>query len=845
MKSGLRFAIFCLHFLTYTLSFSQGTWISKASLPAAGRATAVAFSIGNKGYIGTGHANIPPSTTLFDDFWEYDPVSDTWTQKANFLGGLRSYAVGFSIGSKGYLGTGNSAAGYTNDFWQYDPAVNAWIQMANIGGLARGAACGFSIGGYGYIGTGRDGSVYMQDFWKYDTLNNSWTQLGDFIGGLRSDIDRATFVIGNKAYWGTGYDGTLEYNDFWEYNPVSDTWTQKANMAGAVRHGATGFSVCGKGYLGLGFGNGNGPMWKNDFWMYNPLNNSWSAAASLPALGRMDQPSFVINDKAYIGTGWLSPTNDQYLNDFWELTPDAVANFIVTANSSTMCPGQSSTLIANGALTYVWDAGGQTTSSITVNPTTTTTYTVSGTDACGSSISTVTVNVILAVNAFVSGSTTICSGKAATLTASGGNNYSWSNGATTAYVNVVPAATTTYSVIAFIGSCSDTTSTAVTVNPLPTPTITGNTSVCFGDSTLLTASGGVSYLWNTGITTTSVNVFPTSNTTYTANVTDTNGCIGKGNVNVVVNPLPVATASGDTICFGQTATLTASGGGYYLWNTGETSNLISVFPTTTTGYTVVVMSVNGCVDTTTATATVNSTPNATINPNSTICAGTVATLTANGAVNYLWNTGAITSSIQVTPNASANYSVVVANGNCTDTASTFVTVNDNPTASVSGSINIFQGQSTTLNANGGANYLWSNGETSSVISVTPFETRGYCVTVTSTANCTDVMCATVTVESPCDTAGAFFFPNAFSPNGDEENDSLRIYYGNMSCIESLQLIIYDRWGEMIFETTDPDFSWDGSYKGSILETSVVAYHLTVGFTDGKDINRKGNISLLK
>ncbi|MBI4946259.1 MAG: hypothetical protein HY840_07655 [Bacteroidetes bacterium] len=116
-----------------------------------------------------------------------------------------------------------------------------------------------------------------------------------------------------------------------------------------------------------------------------------------------------------------------------------------------------------------------------------------------------------------------------------------------------------------------------------------------------------------------------------------------------------------------------------------------------------------------------------------------------------------------------------------------ITLYQKPTATTSGNITIFQGQSTILNANGGADYLWSNGETNSAISVTPSETKEYCVTVTNTSNCTDVICATVTVESPCDTAGTFFFPTAFSPNGDGENDYLRIYYGNMSCIKSLHL----------------------------------------------------------
>ena len=93
-------------------------------------------------------------------------AADTWTQKANFTGTGRSGAVGFAIGSKGYIGTGNADA-YTKDFWEYNPAANTWTQKADFGGTARSGAIGFSIRSKGYIGTGLDGS-YKKDFWEYN-----------------------------------------------------------------------------------------------------------------------------------------------------------------------------------------------------------------------------------------------------------------------------------------------------------------------------------------------------------------------------------------------------------------------------------------------------------------------------------------------------------------------------------------------------------------------------------------------------------------------------------------------------------------------------------------------------
>ncbi len=370
---------------------------------------------------------------------------------------------------------------------------------------------------------------------------------------------------------------------------------------------------------------------------------------------------------------------------------------------------------------------------------------------------------------------------------------------------------------------------------------------CTGQNSTLIASGGTNYSWSNGFTSSQIIVSPTSNTTYTVSVS--NGlCTSDTNISILVNPSPIAIISGNTkLCLGQNTTLAASGGGNYLWSNGETNNSIFITPTASTNYFVTVTSTNGCADTANANIVITQMPVATINPNTTICEGTIITLNAGGGTTYLWSNGQTNTSILASPSTSTTYSVVAANGNCKDSIATIITVNPNPIASISSNINIFQGQSAILNASGGNMYLWNNGNTDSIITVMPNATTKYCVTVTDTSinRCTDTACVTVFVESPCDTAGTFFFPNAFSPNNDGENDALKIYYNEMNCISTLHLIIYDRWGELIYETSDKNFSWDGTYPGKPLNTQVLAYHLTVGFTDGKAINRKGNVSLVR
>src|SRR3989442_1061106 len=104
-------------------------------------------------------------------------AQDTWTQKADFGGTARLGAVGFSIGSKGYIGTGEgNFTSWLSDFWEYDPANNAWTQKADFGGTGRDLAVGFSIDSQGYIGTGLLGVNSFKDFWEYDPATNAWTQ---------------------------------------------------------------------------------------------------------------------------------------------------------------------------------------------------------------------------------------------------------------------------------------------------------------------------------------------------------------------------------------------------------------------------------------------------------------------------------------------------------------------------------------------------------------------------------------------------------------------------------------------------------------------------------------------
>jgi hypothetical protein len=332
-------------------SFAQlpDTWIQKGDFGASERYGSVGFSIGTKGYFGTGWA-----TTYANDFWEYDPSTDTWAQKADFGGTARTFASGFSIGTKGYIGTGNDGI-QKNDFWEYNPASNIWTQKADFGGIPREGAVGFSIGLKGYMGTGELKDAFitkLNDFWEYNPSTDTWIQKAN-VGGISGRSFAAGFNIGSKGYIGTGHiDGTLT-NDFWEYDPNTDLWIQKADFAGPFRFGAFGCSNGINGFIGLG---DIGVGYSKDLWEYSPLLDAWTQKADFGGPIRTLAAGFCIQNKVYIGTGSDYANGIKY-KDFWEFTTSCITPVISSepANQSiTYNDVAQFTVVATDATSFQW-----------------------------------------------------------------------------------------------------------------------------------------------------------------------------------------------------------------------------------------------------------------------------------------------------------------------------------------------------------------------------------------------------------------------------------------------------------------------------------------------------------
>ena len=467
--------------------------------------------------------------------------------------------------------------------------------------------------------------------------------------------------------------------------------------------------------------------------------------------------SYIVN--VFSGVTWM-------LADTFNITVNALPVGTITP-SQTICAGVTVTLTASGGGTYLW-SNGATTSSITVTPSSTTTYSVviTGTNSCTITLSsTVTVNPLPVITT-VGSNTPVCVTDTLYLNASAtpnGCSYAWigpngftSNQQNPTIPNVTIANAGTYTCTAILNSCSSTPlSTTVVVNPLPNGTVTPSQSICAGQTITLTATGGTSYLWSTGATTSSISVTPSTTTTYSVVITGTGGCSISLSSTVTVSPIPNGTVTpSQSICAGQTVTLTATGGGTYLWSTGATTSSISVTPSTTTTYSVVITGTGNCSITLGTTVTVNAVPTVSASGSGNICEGETIYLLANGTAGctYAW-TGPnnFSSNLQnpTIPNATiaatGTYNVTATLNGCSATANTNVTVTVSPNASISGNTNICIGSSTTLTASGGGTYLWSNGSTNASITVNPFTTTTYSVVVTGPNGCTCSASATVVV----------------------------------------------------------------------------------------------------
>ena len=478
----------------------------------------------------------------------------------------------------------------------------------------------------------------------------------------------------------------------------------------------------------------------------------------------------------------------------------------------------------------------------------------------------------------------------------------------TGQVNLVASSAGTYTVtntVAATGSCPAVSDSAViTIHPLPTANVPANMNLCnngVAPSTNFTSNpAGGTFTWTNSNTTIGLGAsgfgdiasFPATNTgtapvTATITVTPTtNGCSGSPSVyTITVNPTStVVIPENSTICSGDAVPATnftsPVSGATFAWTNSNTSiglpasgnGNISGFTATNTGTApitatiTVTPSINGCEGTpSTYTITVNPSPTVTLPADISACTGaTIGPEAFTGSItgtSFTWTnsnmaiglvangtgdipaftatntgTGAISATITVTPSV---------NG-CTGAPVSYtITVNPLPEIAIDSTVpgcpSMNNGIINVL-ASGGTppyTYIWSTGGNEAQLANLP--NGNYSLTVTDSRNCSETRTILFDITVDC-LDPVVYIPNIFSPNGDNQND---VFYVRGQLISSLHLMVFDRWGEKIFETENVLEGWDGTYKGKEMPSDVYIYQAVITMTDGAEMKKKGNVSLVR
>lgn len=548
---------------------------------------------------------------------------------------------------------------------------------------------------------------------------------------------------------------------------------------------------------------------------------------------------------------------------------------VTISGQPSVCIGYNYTLQANvtgtGAISYTWSGSAPVTGSGAIVNTSLTTSSnfsvIVSAGGCTASAS-LPVAAIPIPTISIIGSNTVCSGQRVTLYALGGATYTWSTGMVADSLATQPTTSTSYTVIGTdINGCSSSAIYNVNVFPVPSVSISGGPSVCSGKTTVLTGLGASSYSWSGGATVPAINFTPSADSTIFVIGTNAQGCKNTASVTIQVQPTPTVVVANASVCAGQSVQLTAEPQGTlttgitYLWVPGSASGATyAPTPQAASVYTVSA-TVGTCVARATATVTVIQSTNAltAFSYVSPVCSGpnnvfpvlsgsftSGGTYSATG-LNIDPFTGMI--SLQGAAEGIYNIQYSVAPQGCRlgGSSGTFVQVKPQLQLTFPNDhFTIGPGESTTLVVVGDAtDFIWSpstglNCSTCKNPVASPAVSTQYCVR--SSAPCVNGGC--IQVDVVCSRTGDFSVPNAFTPNGDGVNDSYCLK-GWDECSKAFNVKIFDRWGEVIFESDNPNFCWDGRYKGDMLPTGVYIYFITADFDQIPDYKQSGNISLMR
>ena len=579
----------------------------------------------------------------------------------------------------------------------------------------------------------------------------------------------------------------------------------------------------------------------------SPTTWAWHFPGGTPTTSTAQNPSCITYNVsgtydvtliATNGFGVDSITKPAYIT----VNPSLPVSVTIAAAFNPICAGSSATFTAtptNGGVTpaYQWKLNGV---NVGVNsPTYTNTTLVNGdqiscvmtsnaTCATGNpdTSNIITMTVLSPTVTISPSSPNICTGGSVVLSASGGTTYTWAPGTglsstTGSVVTASPSSTTTYTVTGTITGCTGTTTVTVTVGTLPTITANATSPViCNGTCTYLNAGGANTYLWAPGgLSGSTVNVCPTTTTTYSVTGTTSGGCSASSTVTVTVNPNPTPTVTvTPATCGLSNGTATANGGSTYAWSNLATTQTISNLPAGT--YTVTVSN-GGC--SATATGTVTTTGSLTMsmiatNASCSTCSDGTATVNPSGTppYSYTWSNAAVTQTISgltagiyyvtVTDGSgcSGTDSCTVGIGNC---SANFILVADTITLHLYYAVNLSYGVPPL-------SYFWSWGDGGTSNIAYPSHTyaiAGFyniCVMISDSVGCSDNYCFSSYLAKSVNTIVTVIVIDSTQLGVQEINNNLNLSlfpnpFSNSSTLQlsspviNATLTIYDMLGKKI------------------------------------------------
>lgn len=561
----------------------------------------------------------------------------------------------------------------------------------------------------------------------------------------------------------------------------------------------------------------------------------WSTGATTATINVTSAGTYTVTGTSSCGTATANQV----------VVVNPLPSALITAGGpTTFCTGSNVTLTASGGSTYLWSTGATT---AVITAFTSNTYTVTVTNSCGTSSAAQQVIELPLPTAFitVNGGTTICQGQTTTLIASGQNGngtFLWSTGATADSIVVSTAGIYT---VTNSNSCGNVSyQQTINVTPLPAATITasGPTTFCQGQSVVLNAPAGYSYVWSDGSTGASI----TANAATTYTVTVSNSC-GSSSASqaVVVNPLPQVSTSvtGPTVlCANDSATITATGNGSFIWSTGATTASITIHNIGT--YTVSVT--NSCgTSTSSQTFTAGALPIVSITgSDGVICNPGIEHLEATGTGTFQWSTGAVGATVDVT---SVGVYIVTATNSCGSSTDSIQITSSNPIADFTPTVTTGPAPLTVTFLNQSQNallYNWTfgNGATS------PLDTPEYTftnegiynviLTAEDSYGCIDTHIDTIYVLN-----AGLYVPNVFTPNNDDRNEYFNVSGTGLSSVEGS---IINRWGDKISTWNTLTEGWNGSnFDGDKSPEGVYYYLIKVTFTNKTTKKLYGTVTLLR